>query len=91
MVAPRLGSTYVSASDACCACGALQTAAAAVSHPGALFDLDTRTNPLAACGWDSCTRGVLWGATTAPPTEFCSTWGVGPAPASGRCLSRCDE
>ena len=54
----QMGS-FSTASDACCACGALQTVTVtphpSVSRgvdyaPGNLFDLDTRTNPLAACG-----------------------------------------
>ena len=75
----QMGS-FSTASDACCACGALQSAAV-IPHPsvdyepGSLFDLDTRTNPLAACGWGACARGVDWGVSAySPPTEFCSTW-----------------
>lgn len=55
MVAPRLGSTYATAAEACCACGALHSEStlglrvdSVASPPGALFNLDTRTNPLAA-------------------------------------------
>ena len=93
----QMGS-FSTASDACCACGALQTVVmvtprpAVDYEPGDLLDLDTRTNPLAACGWGACARGVDWGVSPyQPPTEFCSTWGRGPAPASGRCISRCRD
>ena len=78
--------------------GALQTVVTVTPRPavdyepGDLLDLDTRTNPLAACGWGACARGVDWGVSPyQPPTEFCSTWGRGPAPASGRCISRCRD
>ena len=69
-----------------CLCMGLPPVASSTDcdHPAA------RVLPTRRCGWDSCTRGVLWGAS-APPTEFCSTWGWGPAPSSGRCLSRCAD
>ena len=58
----QMGS-FSTASDACCACGALQTVVTVTPRPavdyepGDLLDLDTRTNPLAACGWASCSPG----------------------------------
>ena len=94
----QIGS-FSSASEACCGCGALQMdkaglagGASAVVDYGrsGLLDLDTHTNPLAACGWGACSRGSAGSAVLdTSPADICSIWGNGPAPASGRCVSRC--
>ena len=91
----QLGS-FSTASEACCACGALEQMGPGgyrgVADYGLndLLDLDTHGNPLAACGWGACSRGSSGSSIiNTPANEICSVWGQGPAPASGRCLSRC--